>query len=165
MKTTGNQAIGIILILTFFSCQNQIDNSESNVKKGTLSDSTNSASSFLENGEEFDNFLLKFCEDVEFQKARVKFPFIDLSISGESNKDTINAFIQKDKWQHLALILEEKYIIQKYDNFECKLRNTNERVLAYEGIDNGIGNYYFFKKFDGTWYLTKRLSYLESETD
>ena len=40
--------------------------------------------------------------------------------------------------------MNEEYVIQTYDNHLGELRNTNERLIAYEGIENGISiNYYF----------------------
>ena len=149
------------IILFLLSCQNKnyhaLDNAEKNNVEiySTRNQSSNSNSL---NKEEFDDFLDKFCDDSNFQKARTKFPFLDITFSQTKANDSIKSFINENKWQHLGLIMEEKYIIQKYDNFECKLRDTDERVLAYQGIGNEIANYYFFKRINGLWYLIKRVS-------
>jgi hypothetical protein len=144
--------------LIIFSCQNENKNKINNQENSDSIINTNSTVNKF-SIEDFDDFLNKFCDDTKFQIERTTFPFPDISILEESNNDTLKDYIQKNQWQHLALIMEEKYLVQKYDNFNCKLRNTDERVLAYEGIDNSIGNYYYFKRIDGLWYLIKRVSY------
>lgn len=42
-----------------------------------------------------------------------------------------------------------------YDNFEKTQRESSERVLSFEGVNNGINSSLYFKRFNGQWYLVK----------
>ena len=41
-----------------------------------------------------------------------------------------------------------------YDNFDCKLRETDERVFRWKGF-TGMDERYFFKRISGKWFLIK----------
>ena len=61
----------------------------------------------------------------------------------------------KNDWIHDYLILKEEYVIQLYDNFQGTLEQTKERLLSYEGVENGISINYYFKLIDSKWFLVK----------
>ncbi|MGB5895897.1 MAG: DUF4348 domain-containing protein [Ignavibacteriaceae bacterium] len=112
------------------------------------------------NKEDFYQFILQFSNDSTFQINRIMFPLEVISISKNlTNIDTIKT--EKEELRFLEIGIEEhSYRIQFYDNFEEKLRDSDERVLAFEGIENGISESYLFKLFRGKWFLVniKKLS-------
>ncbi|MDN3650067.1 hypothetical protein QWZ13_14195 [Reinekea marina] len=42
-----------------------------------------------------------------------------------------------------------------YDNFQKTVENTGERVLSFEGVENGISLSLYFKLLDGKWVLQR----------
>ena len=114
-----------ILIINFISCQAQGD---TNNTKGVNKDS-----------EEFRGFLFKFSNDKIFQLDRTKFPFLDCDLENKCDS------IVKEKWIHLPLYYDKSEIVSFYDNFERKLKDTDERIYSIEGIENSIAVYYFSK--------------------
>ena len=42
-----------------------------------------------------------------------------------------------------------------YDNFRKSQSESGERILAFEGISNGINSSMYFRFTDGKWYLVK----------
>jgi len=49
----------------------------------------------------------------------------------------------------------EKHKAQLYDNFKGELRDTDERLFSWEGVENGINVQYKFRRIDGRRYLTE----------
>ncbi|MFC0878889.1 DUF4348 domain-containing protein [Saccharicrinis sp. FJH2] len=128
---------------------------------------TNNVNSKTENidfdNEDFDSFFWKFMTDSAFQTSRIKFPlkyitwgktpYGDVDLGGEI--DTIQ--IIKDKWQYDPFYINfANERTQIYDNFELKLKPTNERLLHWYGVESGGDSKYFFKGIDGKWYLIKK---------
>jgi hypothetical protein len=109
-------------------------------------------------GEDFDNFLFNFAWDSTFQIERIKFPlkYVKLDTEDYSN-DTTSIHI--GEWEHDPLYLELKlsFYSQVYDNFAAELRDTDERVFAWRGIENGINVKYYFERIVGKWYLIKKI--------
>ena len=140
-----------ILIFTVQSvyCKSQNDSNVVSIKTGENSK------------EDFTSFIQKFCTDSLFQLSRINFPFLDYQIDEKNNRDTIVDTIQILEWNFLELMFSEKYVIQTYDNFNMTLRDTNERVIAYEGVENDISILYYFKRKEGKWKLTCRMNYSE----
>lgn len=125
------------LLINFTNCHAQ--NDENNNKNKV-------------NSEEFREFLFKFSTDKTYQLNRTKFPFLDCDLVGKCDS------ITKAKWKHLPLYYDKSEIVSFYDNFERKLKDTDERIYSIEGVENSIAIYYFFKRIDGNWYLIRRES-------
>lgn len=51
---------------------------------------------------------------------------------------------------------EEDYRPQIYYNFDGKLRNSDQRLFCWEGVENGICVQYKFQRLDGLWFLIER---------
>lgn len=107
--------------------------------------------------EEFNDFLNKFSNDSIYQLNRTCFPLKKVFI----NDDTFEL--------DSTIILKENYIISKfyyelydnfdaypviYDNFESKLRDSDERVFRWKGFSD-MDERYYFKRLNGKWYLIK----------
>lgn len=106
--------------------------------------------------ENFDNFIHKFIADSLFQLDRIKFPLNSI----QSNIDEADSTtIQKKDWKIVRLFGREEYRPQIYDNFKRELRDTDERLFCWEGIDNGIYVEYKFQRLGGLWYLTEYNDY------
>jgi hypothetical protein len=106
--------------------------------------------------EEFFIFFEKFCVDKVFQYSRIKFPLMIVKYNEEYTElDTF--YIQPNAWVFRQFYFSPNNISfgQVYDNFEHKLRDTDERVFAWHGIGNGIQNFLYFKRINGDWYLIK----------
>ncbi|MEO0331261.1 MAG: DUF4348 domain-containing protein [Bacteroidota bacterium] len=102
--------------------------------------------------EDFNIFLDKFVADSVFQISRIKFPvkFVTIDYDTYQQVDTV---IVKEKWNYDPIYLREEKQSQIYDNFDMRLRDTNERIFSWHGIKNGINVHYYFKRIDGRWYL------------
>ena len=104
--------------------------------------------------ENFDDFLYKFMEDSLYQFDRIKFP---LKTDDVERPDKI--FIEKKDWKFTKLYSDNEYKVQTYDNFEAKLGDTDERVIAWEGVGNGIRIRLIFQRIDGLWYLIESIDH------
>ena len=100
--------------------------------------------------EDFDDFLSKFMRDSLFQLERVKFP---LKSQQWNTGEVDSVRIERSNWKMVRFFLGEEYRPQIYDNFKGEMRDTDERLFCWEGIDNGINVEYRFYRFDGKWYL------------
>ncbi|MCK0160010.1 DUF4348 domain-containing protein [Allomuricauda sp. F6463D] len=138
------------------------------VKKETLSELLDFFNNYksdpnFTNNEKFDSFIYKFCLNEEFQLDRVKFP---LKLSYRKDFENYNAalfdtIISKKSWKHDDLYYDQVARFQTYDNHQKELRDTDERVVHYKGIENGRDLAYFFERIKGLWYLTA----IENKTD
>jgi hypothetical protein len=106
--------------------------------------------------EDFTDFFYKFMIEPEFQLSRVKFPLEFVGFKdGYPGDDIDTIYFTKDKWEHNSYYLDKTSIPVIYDNYEMKLRNTDERRFVWSGVENGIYVSSYFKRIDGKWYLVK----------
>lgn len=106
--------------------------------------------------EDFNVFFEKFCFDENFQISRIKFPLMFVRYNEEYTKlDTL--FVKSDGWVFRQFYFgpTNNSYGQIYDNFEHKLRDSDERVFAWNGIGNGIKDFLYFKRINGLWFLIK----------
>jgi hypothetical protein len=106
--------------------------------------------------EEFMEFLERYSQNDEFQLSRTKFPLLYVSWDETFTKlDT--SYTEKSNWKirHFNFEPDRQSYSQVYDNFEHKLRDTDERVFAWHGIGNGIRIFLYFRRIEGCWYLIK----------
>jgi len=103
--------------------------------------------------ENFDNFIYKFVSDSLFQLDRITFPLKSSNQTDSGEEDT--RLIEKKDWKIVRLFGQEEYRPQIYDNFKRELRDTDERLFCWEGIENGIYVEYKFQRLGGLWYLTE----------
>ncbi len=107
--------------------------------------------------EDFDTFFYQFMSDQNFQKSRINFPLTFIHFKDDyPGEETDTTFLTKEKWEHSHYFLNETYIPIIYDNYEMKLRNTNERVFVWSGVENGIYVTSFFQRIEGKWFLIKK---------
>ena len=104
--------------------------------------------------EDFNSFIFEFSTDSVFQISRIHFPLEKITITNDLIDDT-SSTIQKSDWKHSYLFINSSSRTQIYDNFEKKLSDTDERILSFLGIENGLQVYYFFKRLSGKWFLVK----------
>ncbi len=106
--------------------------------------------------ENFIEFLQRFSWDNKFQLDRTKFPLQSVSLD-ESLAGTVTTYVKKSDWKLVSFFQRDQPSYgQIYDNFNNKMRDTNERVFAWHGLGNGIQRFYYFKRIDGRWYLIKQ---------
>jgi len=103
--------------------------------------------------EDFDSFIYKFIADSVFQMERIKFPLKNSVQTDIDNLDTTS--IQRSDWKIVRLFGNDKYKPQIYDNFEREMRDSDERLFCWEGIENGIYVEYKFNRLSGQWFLTE----------
>lgn len=103
--------------------------------------------------ENFENFIYEFISDSLFQVDRIKFPLKSSIQTSIEDVDTTS--IEKKGWKMVRLFGGDEYRPQIYDNFKRELRDTDERLFCWEGIENGIYVEYKFQRFGGLWYLTE----------
>lgn len=108
-------------------------------------------------GESFDDFFIEFMENQEFQKSRILFPLHSVTVHMETEKlDT--AKIEKAQWKYNDFkMLRTGIQVRQFDNFDRKLRESDERVISLIGSDNGVLYSYFFKRIEGRWTLIRIL--------
>lgn len=110
--------------------------------------------------EGFDSFFYKFMIEPEFQLSRVQFPLEFAGFKDGYPEDDIDtAYFTKDKWEHNSYYLDKTSIPIIYDNYEMKLRNSDERIFVWSGVENGISVSSYFKRIDGKWYLIKQADF------
>jgi hypothetical protein len=111
--------------------------------------------------EDFNQFFPRFIVEKDFQLERVQFPLTKIVLIDDPNPkgDYINKTVNVDKseWEHISFYYtsDRRPRAQIFDNFEAKLRDTDERVFAWLGIETGYQIYYYFQRIDGKWYLIK----------
>ena len=103
--------------------------------------------------ENFDDFVYRFIADSAFQLERIKFP-LKSSIQTDLGEADTKA-IEKTHWKIVRLFGNEEYRPQIYDNFKRELRDTDERLFCWDGVENGIYLEYKFQRLGGLWYLTE----------
>jgi len=106
--------------------------------------------------EDFNDFIYKFVLDSTYQLQRIKFPLEFRKWESDEFDSVETTWISAEKWNYDQLYLSMSARPQFYDNFEAKLRETDERVVAWEGVENGINIKYYFKRITGRWYLIKK---------
>lgn len=111
---------------------------------------------------DFRHFLRLFFSDEAFQISHVQFPVTLISLSGEEDDEPAitTSYIAEDQWRFLPgpdyyQCSVDCYDLVIYDNFDKVHRTTGERVLAFEGVNNGIHSALYFKWMNGRWTLVK----------
>ena len=102
--------------------------------------------------ESFDSFIHKFIADSVFQLERIQFPLKTLA-NVETGSDA--GLIKKQDWKIVRLFGNHGYRSQIYDNFKKEMRDTNERLFCWEGVENGVYVEYRFIRVNGRWFLTE----------
>lgn len=150
-----NDTLKYLSILFLFACgnNNPLSHTEKHKEK---SDTIKLGGNVGNAKEDFDKFFFKFCHNKEFQLERVTFPLVDCFLDTTFNHNMVCDSLRKEQWQHLFLFYDESYVVQFYDNFKHGLRDTDERVYAYVGVENDVAIYYYFKRINELWYLIKR---------
>ena len=82
----------------------------------------------------------------ELQKERTAFP-LEYTYYENYTEKIKTTFIQEENWKPLVdtTYVMSHYFRNIYDNFDRKLRNSGERVFAYEGNETGTAIYYYFE--------------------
>ena len=105
--------------------------------------------------EDFNNFFYSFMTDSTFQKSRIKFPFEYHTTDIDSMKE-LKIIIKETEWEFNPFYFNTaSERTQIYDNFELKYQPSNERLLHWYGVESGGDSRYFFKGFNGKWFLVK----------
>lgn len=104
--------------------------------------------------EEFESFLDKFGSDSLFQINRIKFPLEYVALNYDTY-DEIKTTINKKDWRMDYLFMNAEKRSQIYNNFSLSLKDTDERVFCWHGVENGINVLYFFKRIERKWCLVK----------
>lgn len=136
--------VGVIFVITsmcFYSNSNNDEKSPYNS---------------INNKEVFEIFLMKFCYEEKFQMERIKFP-LQYTHLNEDLTESETVYLQSKDWEYTNLGFDSKIELrhQIYDNFEHSLNDTDDRVFALFGIRDGLEVYYYFKRINGIWFLTK----------
>ena len=111
-----------------------------------------------EKPEDFREFLVQFSSKRDFQLTRIQFPLESLSLTEDLDATKTN-MIKREDWKFENIFYGKgcsEIYPQVFDNFEMKLKESDERVLAWRGIENGIAIFYYFKLIDGKWFLVKK---------
>jgi len=113
----------------------------------------------------FRHFLYDFFQDPEFQINHVANPYTYTTTSGdEVQSQLVSTPKNLDNWKHLEgpehyRCNKNCYDLMIYDNFDKKHKESGERVLAFEGVKNGIYEMLYFKLTGSEWFLVKYESF------
>lgn len=137
-------------------------NSKLTTKISRLEDKFNEAYKEYSN-EHFDQFVRKFSNDSIFQLSRIKFPldYVTWKTLSDGQPDWYGEIdtmkITANEWRHRDLTIFHSAFLAKevYDNFDMKLRPTNERVVHIFVYETGVTTKYFLKAIEGKWFLVK----------
>jgi len=106
--------------------------------------------------EDFDEFFYRFMIEPDFQLSRIIFPLEFVGFKdGYPGEETDTIYLKKDHWEHNHYYLNESSIPVIYDNYEMKLKDTDERVFVWSGVENGIYVTSYFRRIEGKWFLIK----------
>jgi hypothetical protein len=111
-----------------------------------------------EKKENFDSFFSLFATEKEFQLERIKFPleYVTWENENEAGGKIVTRKITKAEWKHDYFYMHQDYRPQIFDNFEGTLKDTDERLFRWIGIEIGADVKYYFKRIDGKWFLIKK---------
>jgi len=103
--------------------------------------------------EDFQSFCSNFFSDSTTQRERVKYPLKHVVYNQDQDSfDT--TLVSKKSWLFSDFgFWTNNYNVKVYDSFAKKLRDSGERVLSFEGVENGINMSLYFKLVAGKWYL------------
>lgn len=109
--------------------------------------------------EDFRVFLRRFFHDREFQMERIRFPLPRVTLNAETRRK-VTEKISRSAWEFLPgpesfRCRTDCFDIVLYDNFERKWRNDSRRVVAFEGVANGINSALYFLRQDKGWVLVR----------
>ncbi len=121
----------------------------------TIDATEESAQENIADKENFDEFFSHFMYDTAFQLERVVFPLEFVHLDYENDYEVVSTAIKKADWAHQRFYANQQAYPALYNNYDMKLEDTNERLFAWRGVDNGIYTAYYFKRIEGKWYLTK----------
>ncbi|MEO0472503.1 MAG: DUF4348 domain-containing protein [Bacteroidota bacterium] len=107
--------------------------------------------------EPFNEFFWRFMTNKEFQLERIVFPLPYITWKNEAAGEIDTLSIQASQWEYEPFYVKmASERSQIYDNFDLKLRPTNERLLHWHGIETGGDARFFFEGIDGKWFLVKK---------
>jgi hypothetical protein len=111
---------------------------------------------------EFRLFIRDFFNNESYQKAHIQFPLqvIYYTYNADQMPVQTSKWIRKQEWQYYPgpayyQCAMNCFDIVIYDSFRKYHHPSNERVLSFEGVDNGINSSLYFKRINGQWYLVK----------
>lgn len=103
--------------------------------------------------EDFYSFLIKFSYDEEFQIERINFPLTKTELSDDLDK-RVTKEVEVKEWKHISLIPKgQSYFTDIQHSFKHENSTSNEKIFLFVGIENGIDIRYYFKRYNGLWYL------------
>ncbi|MDR2824704.1 MAG: DUF4348 domain-containing protein [Prevotellaceae bacterium] len=100
----------------------------------------------------FDEFLVKFSTDSDFQFAHIDFPLTVIWLENEVTgveKDT-TLYLNKKDWQFKDFIDGTKYNV-----FYKKFRTETGFEIFAAGNQTGVAVTYLFEKRENTWFLVR----------
>lgn len=107
--------------------------------------------------ENFEDFLKKFSTDVDYQLDRTCFPLQKVYVNDDTFElDTVQIAKKDYKINKFYYELYDKTDAYPviYNNFECKVDNSDQRVFRWKGFSD-MDERYYFKRMDGNWHLVR----------
>lgn len=110
--------------------------------------------------EDFSTFIRYFYGNAKFQSLHVQFPLEKTSyVDSHDGPAVVKSKLTRKNWVTLTSeyfsCTRNCYDVFIYDKFTGLDSESNERVLSYKGVDNGIHETLFFRKINGDWFLVK----------
>lgn len=110
--------------------------------------------------EDFSTFIRYFYNNAKFQSLHVQYPLAKTSYEDSANGPIeVKTNLTKENWVTLTSksfsCTVNCYDVFIYDKFSGVESESDERVLSYKGLDNGIYEALYFRKISGDWFLVK----------
>ena len=104
--------------------------------------------------ESFNDFLVKFKSDPEFQISRTDFPFNIITVDIVDNVNVKG--VQKSDWELIDLNYDSSYYYREFDKYQLFIETAQDssRIL-FRGFDNGILCTYIFYNRSNKWVLNR----------
>jgi len=106
-----------------------------------------------ETKKDFRTFCDEFFSDSLVQRQSIKCPLKKIAWNQNTEVDD-TMFVRAKDWRFSDFGFHaNNYNVQLYDSFNKKLRDTDERVVSFEGVENGISVSLYFKRIAQKWFL------------
>ncbi len=136
--------LGLILMILLISCASRTDSPK-------VDSNSNGQEAIIENNSQpdstFNDFILQFGYNPDFQKLRIRFPLEFVNLETKS-------VITENSWINDRLYVDLEAITDVSNGLKVNDK-SNERVFSWIKTQSGTSKNYYFKKDKGHWYLFK----------
>lgn len=163
MKIGKSEAVQLLrssylsLVLLFFitSCENSSVSKRVDDSFSSKDSTSNEKIQPNENSDDFDQFLLEFNTDCDFQKKHIKFPLQSIANLDWEINDYDTSFISRNEYECIELTSPKSNIMQGLSTLKITKTSKNQVTITFGIDDTGLHIEYSFQKKESNWQLIK----------